>query len=68
MVNKWKRAMALCSVDNTKFSFTDYRVLFKEEEETETERMEELCLNHPADQDQRTRPLGFIVNLNLNMN
>lgn len=68
MVNKQKRAMPLCSVNNTKFSFTDYRVLFKEEEEIETERKEELCLSHPADQDQRTRSLGFIVDLNLNMN
>lgn len=67
MVNKQKRAMALCSVNNTKFLFTDYRVLFKEEEETGTERMEELCLSHPADQDKRTRSLGFIVDLNLNV-
>lgn len=68
MVNKQKRTAAQRSVNNTEFLFTDFRVLFKEAEETETERMKELCLSHAAGQDQRTRYFGFIVDHNLNTN
>lgn len=37
MANKQKSATPKCSVNNTKLFFTDFRVLFKEAEETQRE-------------------------------